>query len=268
MEITNKLYLLILLSLAAFCACKKHDPAPGSYNSPGNNILPTTKKLTRVGDSTNNNQFQYDAGANLSQLNIVTDSNPSLYTISYINGLPAKLQSQYFSMNLNYSAGHLIRTEITNNVTNNIESMQLLTYTNDQVTEAVHYVKSVSSVQLIPQLKFDYEVAPGGDITKAFIYLWDAATNQFIYEGRNEYQYDTHANPVYPLKNFFSFSDSFPATPHNILTENSYDASGTLIAVITYQYTYDGDGDPLKAKRIYQLPGRWQEVSTITYSYQ
>lgn len=267
--VTNKfktLIPLLFLAAAIFSGCQKDRTKPqnqGNNNPPA----PTGTQIIRVGDSTNNNQFEYDAALNLTKLVIVTDSNAYPYSITYQNGVPAKLQSPDFTTNLLYAGGRLTRTQVYENNSPDVQSMVLYNYVNGNLSEELFYDRQFNANTLAPWLKYKIETMPGGDINKMEFFLWDRTIGAYKYLGYNQYEYDTHVNPVYRLKDFINLFN-FPATPHNVKKENSFDTSGVLIGTVVYDYTYDSAGNPLKAKRTQAPTGGFNTVNTVSYTYK
>jgi len=259
----NKFKTFILLSFLGaliFSGCKKEHTKP--QNS-GNSVA----RIVRVGDSTNNNQFEYDAAQNLAKLTIVTDSNAYPYTITYQNGVPAKLQSPDFTTNLYYTGGLLTKTQLYQNNSPDVQSMVLFNYVNGNLSEQLFYEGENNANTLSPWLKYKIETLPGGDISKISFFLWDRIHGAYNYLGYNEYEYDAHANPVYRLRDFTNLFN-FPATPHNVKRENSFDTSGNLIGTVVYEYTYNSAGNPAKAKRTQAPTGGFETVSEVGYMYK
>jgi len=257
--------LLSFLSAAVFSGCKKDRTKP---QDPGNTHQPpTAARIVRVGDSTNNNQFEYDAASNLAKLVIVTDSNAYPYNVTYQNGVPAKLQSPSFTTNLYYTGGRLTKTQVYQNNSPDVQSMVLFNYVNGDLSEQLFYEREFNGTTLSPWLKYKVETLPGGDISKIEFFLWDRTHGAYNYLGYNEYEYDTHPNPVYRLRDFTNLFN-FPATAHNVKTEKSFDTSGVLIGTVVYEYTYDGAGNPVKAIRTQAPTGGFNTVNTVSYTYQ
>jgi hypothetical protein len=263
MKKLKSLILLSFLGAVVFSGCQKDHTKP---NNPGSTNPPAGSRIVRVGDSTNNNQFEYDSSLNLAKLTIVTDSNAYPYTITYQNGVPAKLQSPSFTTNLYYTGGLLTKTQVYQNNSPDLQSMVLFNYVNGSLSEQLFYEHGINANNLSPWLKYKIETVPGGDISKISFFLWDKTINAYNYLGYNEYEYDTHPNPVYSLRDFTNLFN-FPATPHNIKTENSFDTSGNLIGTVVYEYTYNSAGNPLKAERTQAPTGGFNTSSTVSYTY-
>ncbi|MES2112395.1 MAG: hypothetical protein V4577_26800 [Bacteroidota bacterium] len=261
----KSLILLSFLGAAIFSGCQKDHTKP--QNQGNNNPPPAGARIVRVGDSTNNNQFEYDAANNLAKLIVVADSNAYPYSISYQNGVPAKLQSPIFTTDLHYAGGLLTRTQVYQNNSPDVQSMVLFNYVNGTLSEQLFYEREFNATTLSPWLKYEIETLPGGDISKISFFIWDRTHGVYNYLGFNQYEYDTHSNPVYQLKDFTNLFN-FPATPHNIKKENNFDTSGTLIGTVVYDYTYNDAGNPVKAIRTQAPTGGFSTVSTVSYTYK
>jgi len=248
---------LLLISLF-FAACNKH-------YIPQQDIAP---KLIKFGDDYNNNQFEYDAATSrINKLTIVIDSVPTVYNVTYQNGVPSQVQSSLITDKFIYADNHIIRSELYYNNSPDLQSKIVYSYSGDVLNEQVFYEKNAPSAPLLPQLKYKYETLPNGDISKIDIFLWDNTAGAYNFVGSNHYEYDGHTNPVYVSRDFNLFY-AFPATPHNVQTVTSFDASGAQISVTTYNYTYNGAGYPTQAKRTYTPTGRPSSVTTLNYVYQ
>jgi len=258
-SLKNFITLLFAAVVVLFTACKKN------YTGPQTNT--SGIKLIKIGDATNNNQFEYDAASNVSKITVVTDSVPSAYNITYQNGIPSQLQSAQFLNKLTYADGHLVRSEIYNNNAPEVQSMVQFNYSDNGLSEELFYEKDFSSVTLYPWLKFKFEALPNGDISMIEFFLWDRTTGQYNFLGTDRYQYDDHANPVYRVKDFYTLFN-YPATPHNVRTITSYDISGAQIGLVNYEYTYNSAGNPVAAKRTQTPAGGFSSVTTLTYTYQ
>jgi len=254
--------LILLLGCAIiFTACKKHNTAPKNPNPA------TVAKIIRFGDAINNNQFEYNAASNVAKITVVTDSVPTEYNITYQNGVPSQLQSARFLFKLIYTDGHLVRSEEYDNNTPELQSMTIFNYSANTLSEQLFYEKPVPSAGLAPQLKYKFETLPNGDISMVEIFLWDRTTGQYNFLGSDRYDYDGHPNPVYPT-NDFHILYTIPATPHNVHKITSYDTSGILISVTTYDYIYNSTGYPVEAKRTNTPTGGFSSLTTLTYTYR
>lgn len=251
---------LLFLGVALFmAACKKH------YAVPAKPVTKLNVKLINVGDAANASGFEYGIDGATSRITIVTDSNPTIYTVDYQNHIPAQLRSSSFNVKLTYSNGRLQQTDWYDNRFSEVQSRALFNYAGDQLSEEQFYEKFSNGLQ--PWMMYKFETLPNGDISKADIFLWDSNTGQYNLLGSNRYEYDDHPNPVYPLNDFYKLF-TLPATPHNIVKETSYDSSGILVNLLTYNYTYNSNGYPAKAKRSSTPVGGYPTVTTLDYTYQ
>lgn len=141
-----------------FPGAKKTIPGPRTTITHGQQA-----RIIRVGDSTNNNQFEYDASSNLVKLVVVTDSNAYPYAVSYQGGVPSKLQSPNFTTNLYYTGRLLARTQVYQNNSPDIQSMVLFNYVNGSLAEQLFYEHEINANTLSPSLKYEIKTLPGGD---------------------------------------------------------------------------------------------------------
>jgi hypothetical protein len=255
--------LLAVGLTASMVACKKDkNDNPGGPDNPGGT------RIAMFSEGDEYMKFEYNTDGSVKKLFVKTDLNTGGEELDFTVKYDAQkriiaLENQWQQMEVEYQNNVMSKSTIKQ--FGDVFAQTEYQYVNGNLqSSTLSYTGEGGDI--VPVFKYEMTYNGQGHLTRVSTSL-ATENGQFDNAGYVSFQYDGKTNPLYEHRQLLALF-WYNISKQNTTVEDHFDADQQPEDKFQYTYTYNGKGNPEKAKVKQGLPGGDQSEVEVKYTYK
>lgn len=135
-------------------------------------------------------------------------------------------------------------------------------FTYDAQNRAIEQVQQEFDLQWNNTMKMEYEYDSNGYLWKSFEYNWDSNANDWVFNYRNEYQYDTEGRVIVEI---YGYYEAMEGVWYDTKEEFTWDANGDNSEVLTSNFDNTNQVWVISSKSVKEYDANHHETASNWY---